>query len=168
MNNKYNYYPNNDYNRMNYDEFLNSLGLNNVNIDAKFNMKNYNNFSENNNNNELFGPYEGYVKGNMFRKTYKGYKNYEPARLTPKSEEDEALLNLNQMHFAMHEANLYLDVYPNDSNMMRQFIKFRDSYNKLLDEYQNRYGSLNINSKYLKDTPFAWEEENFPWDRRGL
>ena len=46
--------------------------------------------------------------------------------------------------------------------------EFRDSYNKLLDEYQNIYGALNINSKYLNDTPFAWEEENFPWDRRGL
>ena len=33
MNNRYNYYPSNNYNRMNYNEFMNSLGIdNNMNV----------------------------------------------------------------------------------------------------------------------------------------
>lgn len=169
--NNYNYYPNSNYNRnqMDYNDFLNYLGLNGDSINMNVNMNNEMTNGINNNvtnNNELYGSYEGYTKGNMFKKIYQQYKNYMPQKLTPNSEEEEALLNLNQMHFAMHEANLYLDVFPNDREMMREYIKFRDSYNELLNNYQERYGALNINSSYLDNTPFGWEEENWPWDRR--
>lgn len=168
--NNYNYYPNSEYNRnqMDYNDFLNYLGLNG----SSFNMNMNNGMTDNindkvpNSNNNLYGSYEGYTKGNMFRKLYKPYKNYEPERLTPDSEKDEALLNLGQMHFAMHEANLYLDVFPNDREMMREYVKSRDSYNELLNNYEERYGALNVNSSYLDNTPFGWEEENWPWDRR--
>ena len=39
-------------------------------------------------------------------------------------------------------------------------------YNKLLNDYEEKYGVLNINSSYLNNTPFGWEEESWPWDRR--
>ena len=35
-------------------------------------------------------------------------------------------------------------------------------------EYQNKYGSLLVNSDSLNQIPFGWEEEVWPWDRRGL
>ena len=168
--NNYNYYPNSDYNRnqMDYNDFLNYLGLNGSSFNMNMNNGMTDNMNDNvpNSNNNLYGSYEGYTKGNMFRNLYKPYKNYEPKRLTPDSEKEEALLNLNQMHFAMHEANLYLDVFPNDREMMREYVKARDSYNELLKNYQERYGALNINSSYLDNTPFGWEEETWPWDRR--
>ncbi len=159
MRNNYNYYPNN-YNQMEYDMFLNQLGLKNSSITPASNY--------NNNNNMLYGPYEGYIKGNLFKNLYHGYKNYEPAKILPKSEQEEALLNLNQIQFAMHEANLYLDVYPTDNTMMQEFNKFRANYNNMLREYQNKYGALNINSDSINQIPFAWEEESWPWDRRSL
>ena len=108
MNNRnYNYYSSNNYNRTNFNEFLNPFDF----------IQQDNNFSMNNNTN-LYGPYEGYLKGNMFKDKYEAYKNYMPEKLIPQSEQDETLLNLNQMHFAMHEANLYLDIYPNDKEML--------------------------------------------------
>lgn len=160
MRNNYNYYPNN-YNQMEYDVFLNQIGLNNSNTVSsnKYNT---------NNNNMLYGPYEGYIKGNLFKNLYEGYKNYEPAKILPKSEQEEALLNLNQIQFAMHEANLYLDVYPTDNKMMQEFNKFKSNYNNMLREYQNKYGALNINSDSINQIPFSWEEEVWPWDRRSL
>ena len=102
----------------------------------------------------------------MFKDLYSEYKNYKPASLTPRSERENALLNLDQMHFAMHEANLYLDVYPNDANMMKNYVEFRNNYNKLLQEYQQKYGAINVNSDYLENVPFGWEEEIWPWNRR--
>ena len=172
MNNSYNYYSDDNYDRVNYDILFGTLGLNNNMV------KDPNNFMMNSNinntmnnmstNNNLFGPYEGYTKGNMFKNLYQQYKNYKPANLNPKSEEGEALLNLNQMHFAMHEANLLLDANPNDANIMREYVRFRDSYNKLLNEYEKKYGALNVNSDDLNRTPFGWTEEKWPWDRRGL
>ena len=145
--------------------------MNNYNYFDTFNntflppqMSNYDNY--NTMNNMLFGPYEGYIKGNMFRNLYEQYKNYQPAPITPMNEQEEALLNLNQFQFAMHELNLYLDVFPNDANMMNQFVTFRNNYNKLLSEYENKYGALNINSTSLNSIPFRWSSTPWPWNRR--
>ena len=161
MNNRYNYYPSNNYNRMNYNEFMNSLGIdNNMNVNLVQNNLN--------NNNKIFGPYEGYLKGNLFKNMYDEYKDYQPSKLVPNSEEAEALLNLNQVHFAMHEANLLLDVYPDDNNILSDYIRFRDNYNELLDNYQKKYEALNVNSDSLNQIPFGWEDDTWPWDRRGL
>lgn len=131
---------------------------NNINNNANVNMQ----------SNMLFGPYEGFTRGNMFRDSYEQYKNYQPAILTPRNEQEEALLNLNQFQFAMHELNLYLDVFPNDTNMMNQFVTFRNNYNRLLSEYENRYGAINVNSTSLSSTPFGWSTQQWPWDRRGF
>lgn len=162
MRNNYNYYPNN-YDRMDYDEFINNL-----NFPQNMMQNQIQNNQAQQSNNTLYGPYEGYIKGNLFKNLYEEYKDYQPAKLLPKSEEEEALLNLNQMQFAMHEANLYLDVYPTDNNMMNEYNKTRINYNNMLREYQNKYGSLLVNSDSLNQIPFGWEEEVWPWDRRGL
>ncbi len=128
--------------------------------------------TNNNNNNMstsiLYGPYEGFIKGNLFRNLYQQYKNYQPAPLTPRSEQEEALLNLNQIQFAMHELNLYLDNFPNDTNMMNQFAMFRNTYNRLLSDYENKYGAITINSPTLNTVPFGWVEKAWPWDRRSM
>lgn len=142
-------------------------------------MNNYEYFDEidfiplvnNNNYNNMvptFGPYEGFTKGNLFKNLYSQYRNYKPQVLTPNSEKEEALLNLDQIGFAMHELNLYLDVHPNDSRMMEQFKVLRDTYNNLLDDYEKRFGAICINSKYLNNVPFEWSSSSFPWDWRDM
>ena len=120
-----------------------------------------------NNNNNLYAPNEGYIKGNMFKNLYDPFKNYTPARLTANNTKEEALINLGQMHFAMHEANLYLDNFPNDISMLNKFNEFRTSYEKLLNDYQSKYGPIEITSPYMTNTPFAWSNDKFPWDRRA-
>jgi len=141
---------------------FNNHGMSNNNN----NMNNSNNNSMNNNNN-LFTPSEGYTKGNMFKNLYDPFKNYAPARLTARNAREEALINLGQMHFAMHEANLYLDNFPNDRAMLNKFNEFRTSYEKLLNDYQSKYGPIEITSPYMTTSPFAWSNDKFPWDRRN-
>lgn len=139
-----------------------------------FNNNKMNNTNNNNNNNmnnttsKLFGTYEGFTKGNLFKNLYDPFRNYQPARLNPRNEQEEALLNLDQMHFAMHEANLYLDNFPNDMNMINKFNEFRKAYDELLNEYQSKYGPIEINNPYMTTSPFTWTNDAWPWDRRSF
>jgi spore coat protein JB len=125
----------------------------------------FNNYfmNQENNQNTLFGPYEGYIKGNMFRNLYEQYKNYKPSNVSFSSEKEEALFNLNQICFAMHDINLYLDVHPNDTNMLNMFVNYENTYNNLLKDYQEKYGPINVDS-VNNNTPFTWVTTNFPWE----
>jgi len=140
---------------------------NNNNMPPLFNNGMNNNMNNMNSNNNLYTPNEGYIKGNMFKNLYDPFKNYVPAKLSANSPKEELLINLGQMHFAMHEANLYLDNFPNDMNMLNKFNEFRKSYEALLNDYQSKYGPIEITSPYMTNTPFAWSNDKFPWDRRN-
>ena len=161
-------------NNFDYQMFLNGttndgftdMFLQSNNSSANFPLFN-NNINNNSTANNLFAPNEGYMKGNMFKNLYDPFKNYVPAKLNANSPKEEALINLGQMHFAMHEANLYLDNFPNDMNMLNKFNEFRKSYEQLLNDYQSKYGPIEINSPYMNRTPFAWSNDKFPWDRRN-
>ena len=64
-----------------------------------------------NNNLDLYTPYEGYIRGNLFKNMYDQYKNFQPGKIKINSEQEEMLLNIGQMAFAAHELNLLLDNY---------------------------------------------------------
>ena len=40
-------------------------------------------------NQNLFSPYEGFNKGNLFRDLYDPYKKYVPKNLEPKTEQEQ-------------------------------------------------------------------------------
>ena len=133
-----------------------------------FNMYNeidyFNNFSEESNNSlDLFSPYEGYIKGNLFKNLYQEYKNYRPSRLNVNSEKMEMLVNIGQMGFASHELNLYLDNYPNNRKALDLFTKYSNMTNKLIKEYENKYGPLTVGG-IKEGIPFNWENEKWPWE----
>ena len=60
-------------------------------------------------NNNLTGLYTGFIRGNMFSNLYNQYKDYQPMMINPDNEKEQYLLDLNQVQFAMHDINLYLD-----------------------------------------------------------
>lgn len=137
-------------------------------------MNNYNSFDnfnntflmQNNVSNSLYGPYEGYLKGNMFNNLYEQYKNYIPSNVKISNEKDEALFNLNQIGFAVHELNLYLDVYPDNQEALNLFSNYTRMYNQMLNDYQEKYGALKVNSVNGNSIPFAWVGSSFPWEVR--
>jgi len=148
---------------------MNNYIYNNYDWNRNMNSNlNYYPYMNNSNMYEMFNPTEGFEKGNMFKGLYKQYKNYQPMTLVPNTEQEEALLNLNQMQFAMHELNLYLDIFPNDTEMLKKFTMYRNNYNKLLLEYEEKYEAININSNEINNTPFEWSTTLWPWNRRDL
>ena len=141
-------------NNFNLDDYLNTMLFN----------KNIPNDNTMNNNNSLYGPYEGFINGNLFSDLYSPYKNYMPNKLIPNSEYEEDLLNLNQMQFACHELNLLLDNYPNDQNILNLFNKYRLNFYNLLQSFEDKYGPITILSDNFNNIPWAWDDEPWPWE----
>lgn len=115
-------------------------------------------------NNNLTGLYTGFIRGNMFSNLYDQYRDYQPMMINPETEKEQYLLDLNQVQFAMHDINLYLDNCPNDSMMLKEFNKNRELYLQLLEEYENRFGPINVSSNSLNTSPWMWNKEPWPWE----
>ena len=128
-----------------------------------------NNMNQNMNmaNRDLATPYEGFIRGNLFNNLYQQYKNYRPNRLIPSNEQAELLLNVNQMTFAAHEIRLYLDVHPNDTEMINLFNQYQKQASDAIKSYEKKYGPI------LQDSPsqtnaFSWEAYAWPWEMEEM
>ena len=140
-----------------------------MNRDFNYNYNCYpNNMDRDMNNPKFFTEREGYLRGNIFRNLYNQYKNYEPAILRPTNEQEEMFLRMSEKEFAAHDLNLYLDLYPNDGNALDLFNKYRKEANKLMMEYEEKYGPILISSDSLNTSPFLWQTLIFPWNMEGL
>lgn len=140
-------------------------------------MYNYNFFNDallrnmNMNNNmsnsmTLFNVTDAYNNGNLYSNLYSQYKNYKPTILKANNENEQLLLELSRVAFAAHELNLYLDLYPNDESMLALFNDYRQEANSLLEQYESKYGPLNVSSDNMEKSPFAWENTSWPWEDR--
>lgn len=140
-----------------------------MNRDFNYNYNCYpNNMDRDMNNPKFFTEREGYLRGNMFRNLYSQYKNYEPAVLRPTNEQEEMFLRMSEAEFVAHDLNLYLDLYPNDGNALDLFNKYRKEANRLMMEYEEKYGPILISSDSLNTSPFLWQTLIFPWNMEGL
>lgn len=150
----------------NYDleAYLNGMFMNNTNTMPN-NMKKISpNDNAMDNNEALYGPYEGYIKGNLFSSLYIPYKNYKPRKITPRNQYEEDLLNLNQIQFAHHELNLLLDNYPDDKEILDLFNRYRQKFLELLKNFESKYGPVTVISNDFKDIPWSWDNEPWPWE----
>ena len=138
-------------------------------INNLFMSNNNQNLNMNNNsmNKDLASPYEGYIKGNLYNNLYKQYKNYRPSKLAPNNEQAELLLNVNQLSFAAHEIRLYLDVYPNDTNMINLFNKYQQQANEAVKVYEQKYGPI-LQSSLSENNKFSWEAYAWPWEMEEM
>ena len=144
----------NNYNYMNYNWYY------------PMNRNNY--FMSNNNyNNNLFSPEEGFEKGNMFTNLYSEYKNYKPIKLTPKNEQEKQLLDIQEICFAAHELNLYLDIHPEDQTMMMLFKDYCKKVEELTSKYEEMYGPMTVNGDMSKGS-FNWVKDKWPWEVRNV
>mgnify|MGYP004707240051 CR=1 FL=1 len=103
---------------------------NDIGIDLTFfdknafdNMDKYN-FQNSYNSKKYYDVNEGFLKGNMFVKEYKPYKNYQIKSLKTTSEQDGLLKKLMAYNFAFNDLNLYLDIYPEDKEALELFKKY--------------------------------------------
>lgn len=123
-----------------------------------YNLPNY----KNNINSDLYDPYEGFIKGNMFPDLYNDYKT-KPFMIKPKNEQAELLTYIDSLCFALTDLNLFLDINPNDEYAINLFNEYRNQKNAYMNEYQNKYGPISLDSAYF-DRNFSWIESPWPWE----
>ena len=128
-----------------------------------FNMDPYINNSFNSADN-LYNPYNGFIRGNLFKDIYDPYLDKEPYEIKPINEQANMLTNIDALCFALIDLNLYLDVNPNDRNKINLFNKYKEEKEKLTKDYEAKYGPLTLNSDSLNSYPWAWNNMPWPWD----
>ena len=147
----------NDY----YNYLINGNEFQNENF--KFdNMAFANTFMHDNLN--LYEPYEGFVKGNLFKNLYNEYKNYKPMTLRPTSEKNALMLEIQKYKFALNDLNLYLDVNPNNKEAINIYNNYVVELDKLTKYYENLYGPISLNNNLIKTSNFNWINCPWPWE----
>ncbi len=118
-----------------------------------------------NRNEKLFSKLEGFNKGNMFSNIYSKYKNYV-YKLKVNNQKDELLYKIQMYAFALKDYNLYLDIYPTDNNILREFRDTKVEYEKYKNEYESKYGPLCITG-VESTSKWTWLNSPWPWDKGG-
>lgn len=118
------------------------------------------------NQNKFVNIDEGFLRGNMEKGTYVPYKNMTYIKPVLLDERQRALFEIQKLAFAAHDANLYLDTHPNDTNMIRLYNDYQKEEKRLCDLYERRYGVLDLSDPMgLEMTPWAWIKEPWPWNK---
>ena len=120
-------------------------------------------FTENSNPNKLYDPYQGFIRGNLYQSLYNGYK-VNPMDLKPINEQAKMLTQLDSLCFAITDINLYLDVYPEDKDMIQLFNQYREQEKIIMNEYQKKYGPITLSSDANNTYPFIWINSPWPWE----
>lgn len=142
-----------------------------------YNMtKDYYNYANNNYNQPLYNqniqdkqiydPYNGFIRGNMFPELYNSYKLNKPLEITPMNEQAELLTYVDALTFAMIDLNLYLDVYPNDREALELFNQYRMQADEYTKKYESKYGPLELTNNSLNTFPWAWDNAPWPWEKK--
>lgn len=135
-------------------------------------MNNYYNYGFTSNNNQSntlnkkidnTNPSVGFERGNLFDNLYEPYKNYKPVDLNPKTEKEYLMYQVQMYGFALNDLNLYLDINPNDTEMINLRSRFLKEYQDVFNQYETKYGALGVNSNVLNKTPWGWDSA-FPWE----
>lgn len=123
------------------------------------NMQYMNNYNQN-----LFTPYEGFIRGNMFTSLYDPYRDMKPFQIKPMNEQADMLTKIDSLGFALTDLNLFLDVNPNDKSAIDLFNQYRKQKEELMKKYQDKYGPLELSSDSLDKYPWMWDNRPWPWE----
>lgn len=115
-------------------------------------------------NNNVIDPYKGFVRGNIFDNLYDGYKNYKLEDISANDEREALMYQIMQYKFNLVDLNLYLDTNPNDFRMIGLYNKYLDMEKQACDKYESMYGPITLDSKYLNNNNWAWDDTPWPWE----
>ena len=144
---------------MNYYNFMPNMGNMNYQGQTNYEQKNYQKQKDN-----LYDPYQGFIRGNMFKDLYDPYKLNNPYNIEPANDQAKMLTCIDALSFAMIDLNLYLDIYPNSKEYIDLFNRYRIEKNNLVKEYENKYGPLTLDSDANNTYPWAWDRMPWPWE----
>lgn len=123
-------------------------------------------YNQNIQNKQIYDPYNGFIRGNMFPELYNSYKLNKPLEITPMNEQAELLTYVDALTFAMIDLNFYLDVYPNDREALELFNQYRMQTDEYTKKYESKYGPLELTSNSLNTFPWAWDNAPWPWEKK--
>lgn len=118
----------------------------------------------NENINELYDPYQGFIRGNLYKNLYDPYKIKQPYDIKPMNEQAELLTYIDALGFACTDLVLYLDVYPNNKEFIDLYNQYNMQKKELMEQYQTKYGPLVLSSSSLNSYPWAWDDKPWPWE----
>ena len=118
----------------------------------------------NQNTNPLYDPYNGFIRGNLFKNLYDPYMSEEPYEINPMNEQAKKLTEIDSLGFALIDLNLFLDINPDNREAINLFNNYKDKKEKLTKEYEEKYGPLTIESDSLNSFPWEWINMPWPWD----
>ena len=124
--------------------------------------------NQNNNNaqkNQISEPYEGFIRGNIYRNLYDQYKNYKPNNLNSGSEQENMLNQWQQYNFVLEDLKLYLDVNPDNKNILDLYQKYLKIANDIKEQYEKKYGPVTCDSNViLNSNNWNWLDGPWPWE----
>lgn len=136
------------------------------------NMNMYNKSNESFNNqgniqnhiNNLYDPYNGLIRGNLFKNLYDPYKTGKPYEIKPMNNQAELLTYIDALSFAMVDLGLFLDVNPDNQDMIKLFNQYKKEKENLTKQYEFKYGPISLDSDSLNSYPWSWNDMPWPWD----
>ena len=157
-----NNYPN--FKNFNYTDMYNNMNnsYNNPYDNMLFNMMN--NEVKKEKNSTLYDPYNGFIRGNLFKNLYAPYKKEEPYEIKPMNDQAKLLTDIDSLGFAMIDLNLLLDVNPDNQEAIKLYNRYKDEKEKLTKQYEKQYGPITADSEALNSFPWGWIEMPWPWD----
>ena len=111
--------------------------------------------------NTLYDPYNGLIRGNLFKNLYVPYMSEEPYEIKPMNEQAKKLTEIDSLGFALIDLNLFLDINPDNKDAINLFNKYKEKKEKLIKEYESKYGPLTAESDLFN--LYSWEWINMPW-----
>ncbi len=131
-----------------------------------YNNNNYNIplYKENYNKKNIYDPYNGFIRGNLFPDLYNTYKISNPYNIEPMNEQAKLLTEIDSLCFALTDLNLYLDINTNDKDIINLYNQYRQKKNNLLNQYQKNYGPITLDSENLNKNPWEWDNSPWPWE----
>lgn len=122
----------------------------------------FNNSFMNDKANDLANPKVAIERGNLFNSLYKPYKNYKYRELRANNKKEEMLYNIMMYNFILTEMDLYLDLTPDNMEVVKLYKEYLNNKLKLVNEYEKNYGPLTLD--YVGN---SWNWINSPWTWDG-
>ena len=125
-----------------------------------FNDDNY--YFENLNINDSNLSKAKFLRGNMFDNEFVSFEGIGYVMPKISSDKDKLLFDIMKSSFAINDYNLYLDLHPNDHDILYKYQNEVKKCKELSDQYTRLYGPLT-----LKDSEYntvKWSECSFPWE----
>lgn len=81
------------------------------------------------------------------------------------TERDKLLKEVSKYYFAKLETEMFLDTHPDNRTALKAREKYKERYDCLRNEYENRFNMLSKDAVNKSDQRWTWVDNPWPWDQ---